>query len=155
MMTPPYYPNLANAALTFPAIDNHAHPLLTANNRSAFPIQGLISEATGDALGHAHTTLASHRATAQLSKLWGLKGRTTWDVFVQKRQDIDYVDLCKLCFEPTGIQSILLDDGLGGVDELAESHEWHDQFTTSPCRHIVRIESEAEVSFSSSKSPIH
>jgi len=145
-MAPVYHPELANVALTYPAIDNHAHPLLAKRNRLAFPLEGIISEASDDALTHdACYTLASYRATAQLSKLFGLKDREpTWDKLKDKREEMDYVDLCHLCFKPTGIQCILLDDGLGGVAELAESYKWHDQFTTSPSKRIVRIEAEAE-----------
>ena len=56
----------------------------------------------------------------------------------------NYVDLCNICFKPTGIQCILLDDGLGGVASFAESNKWHDQFTISSSKRIARIETEAE-----------
>lgn len=146
-----YYPELANTALTYPAIDNHAHPLLAEKNRNAFPLEGMVSEASGDALTHdARYSLASYRATAQLSKLFGLKGsELTWDTLKSRRDDTPYVDLCNMCFKPTGIQCILLDDGLGGVADLAEPYQWHDQFTTSPSKRVVRIETEAEVMSSS------
>lgn len=75
-MGPVYYPELAKAALTYPAIDNHAHPLLAERNRLVFPLEGIISEASDDALTQdACYTLASYRATAQLSKLFGMKDR--------------------------------------------------------------------------------
>ena len=150
-MSPPYYPELANAALTYPVIDNHAHPLLAEKNRNAFPLEGVISEASDDALARdSRYTLASYRATAQLYKLFGLKGgEPTWDALRNRRDDTDYVDLCNMCFKPTGIQCLLLDDGLGGVADLAESYNWHDQFTTSPSKRIVRIETEAEVTLPS------
>lgn len=148
-MRPVYYPELANAALTYPAIDNHAHPLLANRNRNAFPLEGIISEANGEALTHdARYTLASYRATAQLSKLFGSKGgELTWEALQSRRDEADYVDLCNMCFKPTGIQCILLDDGLGGVADFAEPYQWHDQFTTSPSKRIVRIETEAEVCY--------
>ncbi|KAG9311047.1 amidohydrolase 2 [Chiua virens] len=145
-----YYRQLADITLTYPAIDNHAHPILTEKNRNAFPLEGIISEATDDALTlDAPYTLASYRATAQLSKLFGLKdGEPGWEALKNKRDNTVYLDLCELCFKPTGIQCILLDDGLGNVAELAESINWHNQFTTSPCKRIVRIEHEAEVRYS-------
>ncbi|TFY78238.1 hypothetical protein EWM64_g5773 [Hericium alpestre] len=40
-----------------PAIDNHAHPLLTAANRAAVPFEGLVSEAEGAALADAPKSL--------------------------------------------------------------------------------------------------
>ena len=50
------------------------------------------------------------------------------------------------CMEPSHIQCILFDDGLGGVAEFAEDYRWHDKFTVSPCKRIVRVETLAEVS---------
>lgn len=40
---------------------------------------------------------------------------------------------------------MLLDDGLGGVEEFAEGYAQHDRFTTSPTKRIVRVEIVAEV----------
>ena len=138
---------LADAVFKYPAIDNHAHPLLAEKNRNAFPLEGIASEANGDALTHdSRYTLASYGTTAKLSSLYGLTdGDPSWGTLKNKRDATDYVDLCNMCFKPTGIQCILLDDGLGGVASLAESNNWHNQFTSSPCKRIVRIETEAEV----------
>ncbi|KAH7924332.1 amidohydrolase 2 [Leucogyrophana mollusca] len=138
----PMFTELAKAVFAYPAIDNHAHPFLTEAHRNAVPFEGLISEAQGEALSEdSVTTLACYRAAAQLSKLFGLKGdQATWESVKSKRASLDYAELCKLCMEPTGIQCILIDDGLGGVAELAEDYRWHDQFTTSPTKRIVRLE---------------
>ncbi|KIJ60471.1 hypothetical protein HYDPIDRAFT_32272 [Hydnomerulius pinastri MD-312] len=137
---------LAEAAFGYPAIDNHAHPFLTEKNRDAFAFEGLNSEATGDALTvDSHYTLACYRSTADLSKLFGLKGdEASWESVKKKRASMDYAELCRMCMKPTGIQCILIDDGLGGVADLAEGYKWHDQFTTSPTKRIVRIEVEAQ-----------
>lgn len=150
-----YLPELAHTALTYPAIDNHAHPLLTEKHRDAFPLEGIASEASSDALTRdSRYTLASYRATAQLSKLFGFKGgECTWDA-LNKRNDTDYVDLCNMCFKHTGIQCILFDDGLGGVASFAESNTWHEQFTTSPSKRIMRIETEGEVMLLSMYRPL-
>ncbi|KAF8130325.1 amidohydrolase 2 [Boletus edulis] len=141
-----YYPELAHTAFVYPAIDNHAHPLLTDENRNTFPLEGITSEASGDALtSDSRYSLASYRATLQLSKLFGLRNcEPTWNALRNRRDDTDYLDLCNMCFKPSGIQCILLDDGLGGVADLAESIKWHDQLTSSACKRIVRIEFEAE-----------
>lgn len=145
---------LANAAFKYPVIDNHAHPLLAEKNRNALPLEGIVSEASGDALTRdSRYTLANYRATLQLSKLFDLNDNT-WDALKKKRDETDYVDLCNLYLKRTGIQCILLDDGLGGVADLAESIKWHNQFTTSPSKRIVRIETEAEVILSSISSPL-
>ncbi|KAH7909993.1 amidohydrolase-domain-containing protein [Hygrophoropsis aurantiaca] len=141
-MLKPTYPELAKAAFAYPAIDNHAHPFLKEANRASVPFEGLISEAQGEALSNDSVhTLACYRAASQLSKLFGLKGdEATWESVKEKRASLDYMELCKLCMEPTGIQCILIDDGLGGVKEWAEEYQWHDQFTTSPTKRIVRLE---------------
>ena len=141
-----YYRELAKATFAYPAIDNHAHPLLTEKHRNALAFEGLISEASGDALADSIHTLASYRSTAQLAKLFGLKSDdANWDEVKKKRANLDYEELCRMYMKPSGIQCILIDDGLAGVADLAESYEWHDQFTSSPTKRIVRIETVAEV----------
>lgn len=146
------YPLLHKATFTHPAIDNHAHPLLKSAHRNDFAFEGLISEAEGDALAQdAIHTLACIRATAQLRPLLGLAENATWDDIKAKRAELDYDELCKIFIEPTRIQCMLIDDGLG-VKDIAEHYSWHDRFTTSPTLQIVRIEIVAEVSFAFSSS---
>ena len=107
---------LARVALTYPAIDNHAHPLLAEVYRDAYAFEGLISEASpGPGLSHdATTSLACYRATLQLAKLYGINSEQ-WEEVKQVRQTMDYATLCRICMQPTRIQCLLLDDGLGGV----------------------------------------
>jgi len=143
-LSAPAYPRLYEAAFSLPAIDNHAHPLLQAEHREDISFEGLISEAQGDALvKDAVHTLACHRAAHQLSRLFGMKN-ATWNDIKAERSQADYLELCKRCFEPTGIQCILLDDGLDD-GSMAEALSWHDQFTHYPTQRIVRIETLAEV----------
>lgn len=147
--------DLVQVALTFPAIDNHAHPLLKAEHRNAFPFEGLISEATGPALlEDAVHTLACYRATQQLSKLYRLSpGEPSWEAVKHARQTVDYEVLCRACMTPTSIQCILIDDGLGGSADLAEGYKWHDRFTSSPTKRIVRVEVLAEVCGTDASTP--
>ncbi|KAI6141801.1 amidohydrolase 2 [Pisolithus tinctorius] len=141
-----YYRELARAAFAYPAIDNHAHPLLTEEHRNVFPFEGSYSEAAGEALTDDSVhTLACYRSTFQLAKLFGLKsGEDDWEAVKKKRSSLDYAQLCKICMQPSGIQCILIDDGLSGARDFAEGYKWHDQFTFSPTRRIVRIEVEAQ-----------
>ncbi|KAG1744379.1 amidohydrolase 2 [Suillus lakei] len=140
----PLYRELAKAAFGYPIIDNHAHPFLKSKHRDAIRYEMVVSEAHGDALNDTSHTLACLRATAQLSQLFGLTGEdATWEGVKKKRLEFDYAELCKLCMEPTGIQSILFDDGVGGI-ELTEDLDWHDQYTGSPSKRIVRLETEGE-----------
>ncbi|PSR73001.1 hypothetical protein PHLCEN_2v11105 [Hermanssonia centrifuga] len=136
---------LVRVALTYPAIDNHAHPLLKAEHRDAFDFEGLVSEASGPSLTEdAIHTLACYRATQQLGKLYRLTGESTWEAVKQARKTADYDALCRACMEPTRIQCILIDDGLGGSSEYAEDYKWHDRYTSSPTKRIVRVEILAE-----------
>lgn len=141
---------LARVAFGYPAIDNHAHPLLKSQHRNQFPFEGLISEASGAALTEdAVNTLACYRATKQLCKLYRLSVEPSWQAVKHARMAVDYNMLCRVCMEPTKIQCLLLDDGLGGVEQYAEDYQWHDRFTYSPTKRIVRIEVVAEVSAAS------
>lgn len=143
-----HYPELYKAALTQPAIDNHAHPLLRVDARNKLPFEGLVSEAEDSALiEDAPHTLACMRATKQLAMLYGLDGDSTWKQVKQHRNRLNYLDLCNLCFKDAGIHSILIDDGLGGVAQMAEGYAWHDQFTSAPTKRIVRVEIVAEVRY--------
>ncbi|KAJ8583433.1 amidohydrolase 2 [Rhizopogon salebrosus TDB-379] len=141
----PMYRELAQAAFAYPIIDNHAHPFLKEKHRNSIRYEVLISEAQDDALDDAVYTLPCIRAAAQLSKLFGLKGNdATWEGVKKARLELDYAELCKLCMEPTGIQCILFDDGLGGIAEMAEDLNRHDKYTGSASKRIVRLEVEGQ-----------
>ncbi|TFY63911.1 hypothetical protein EVJ58_g2956 [Rhodofomes roseus] len=131
---------LSRTVSSYPAIDNHAHAFLKVENRDAMPFEGLISEASGPALTEdAVHTLACYRATAQLAELFGLGKNASWEDVKRRRKELEYDQLCRLCMEPTRIQCILIDDGLG-VRDLVYEYKWHDRYTSSPTKRIVRIE---------------
>lgn len=141
---------LYKTVFTYPAIDNHAHAFLKVESRDAIPFEGLISEATGLALTEdAIHTVACYRATAQLGKLFGLGSTADWEDVKCSRRVMDYDQLCRMCMGPTKIQCILIDDGLG-VADMVYDYKWHDRYTTSPTKRIVRVEILAEVCFRSS-----
>jgi len=137
------YPKLYQTAYDFPAIDNHAHPLLKADYRDHFPFENLFSEAEGDALLDSEHTLPCMQATSALGLALRLDD-VSWSNVKAKRADINWLDLCHMWMRNTKIHCLLLDDGLGGVEDLAESYQWHDKFTSSPTLRIVRIEVVAE-----------
>ncbi|KAJ7623283.1 amidohydrolase 2 [Roridomyces roridus] len=138
------FKELHKTCFTYPAIDNHAHPLLKEAHRDRYAFEGLISEAQGTALTvDAVHTLACLRATPQLAHVLGVES-ATWEDIKATRSQLDYADLCEMFMRPTGIQCLLLDDGLGGVEEFAENLEWHDRFTAAPTKRIVRVEIVAE-----------
>ncbi|KAJ6157572.1 hypothetical protein N7470_005164 [Penicillium chermesinum] len=127
-----------------PLIDNHAHNLLTrdaAADYESFPLESITSEAHGRALQNASTTMPLLRATKQLSELYG-RPCATWSDVVEAHSDwvkTDYEGLIRRSLE--GTHALLLDDLL--VDEDVEQYAWHDSFTISASKRIVRIEAVA------------
>jgi hypothetical protein len=122
---------------------------LNESNKDRFAFEGLLSEATGDALTEDSVhTLACFRATKQLSQLFGCEN--DWAAVVEKRKTMDYQTLCDLSMKKTGIQCILLDDGLDS-EGVTESYDWHDRFTPAKSKRIVRIEWLAQVFSSDSR----
>ncbi|KAK0739943.1 hypothetical protein B0T21DRAFT_150976 [Apiosordaria backusii] len=137
---------LVHTIRTTPIIDHHAHPLLNWANQGKYPLLHITSEASGDAIENATTTLPHLRAVRQLSK--ELKCPATWESIVAKleaiRLDPDEPDIwsewISRCLE--GVHTILLDDRLDDKDAV-EDFEWHSSYLQSPCKRIVRIESVA------------
>ncbi|KAJ7760482.1 amidohydrolase-domain-containing protein [Mycena metata] len=130
----------------YPSIDNHAHPILAEQHREAFAFEGVISEAQGSALTNDSVhTLACLRVIPKLGAILNIQN-PTWESIKAARSNLPYADLCNLFMHRrvTGIQCMLLDDGLGGVEEFAEGYKWHDQFGSSPTKRIVRVEIVAE-----------
>jgi hypothetical protein len=140
------FDSLRNLIQSHPLIDNHAHNLLnqeSAADYETFPLEAITSEAHGRALKNARTTLPLLRATNQLAELYG-SPCADWNE-VQSAHDRwvreDYEGLVRRSLE--GTHALLLDDLLGD-DEDIESSSWHDRFTISATKRIVRIESVAE-----------
>ncbi|KAI0847408.1 glutamine synthetase/guanido kinase [Daldinia vernicosa] len=133
---------LLNAAIdTTPLIDNHAHPLLTAENVSKHYLLSIATEASGAALRDSKKSLAHIRAVKHLSGVLGCE--QTWEAVeaAVERKRLESRDAwIKRCLD--GIETILIDDGLD-VQGQAETYSWHSQFTRSKCKRIVRIETVA------------
>ncbi len=139
---------LSRIIFSYPAIDNHAHALLREEHKDGYPLEGLITDAHGERpLQDAAHTIACYRATTQLSKLFALGPNADWNAVKAFRRTVPYERLCRMCFEPTNIQCILIDDGLGTADDAAKLYDYrsHDRLTHSPTRRIVRVEAIAEV----------
>lgn len=138
---------LRRTAFAFPAVDNHAHPLLSSQFRYKVPLEAIFSEASGEVAlkNDATQTLACFRAAAQLAEILDVEKNQDflWGKVKEKRDAIEYEELCEMFMQRCGIQSILLDDGLGGVSEWAEDWKWHRRFCHT--KRMVRIEIEAEV----------
>ena len=125
-----------------PIVDNHAHPLLRPAALSRHPLTSITTEASGDAIHATWSSLAHIRATKQLATALGCD--PTWESVVNRLEQkrIEFPDdWTSQCLE--GIETILIDDGLDGEDEAYE-YDWHDSFTRSKCKRIVRIEKIAQ-----------
>lgn len=127
-----------------PLIDNHAHNLLNreaACDYDSYPLESITSEAHGRALENARSALPLLRATNQLAELYGTPCTSWDDVLAAHSRCVqeDYDGLTRRSLE--GTLALLLDDLLS--DEDVESYDWHDQFTASATKRIVRIEAVA------------
>lgn len=136
--------SLRHLIQTHPLIDNHAHNLLSravASDYEGYPLESIISEAHGRALGNARTTLPLLRATNQLAELYGSPCADWEDAKTAHRRWVeqDYDGLIRRSLH--GTHALLLDDLLS--DDDVESYEWHDRFTGSKTKRIVRIEAVA------------
>ncbi|CAG8634076.1 5665_t:CDS:10 [Funneliformis mosseae] len=129
---------------TFPIIDNHAHNLLNSSASLSCPLEVCFSEARGEALQKSIETSALKRGVRQLAKLYNCEA--TLESVKCVTDAISYEELCRTCFDPTGIQCLLLDDGLDSLDGLrdVESHVG----LVECAKRIVRIEKIAEQTIS-------
>lgn len=96
---------------------------------------------SGDAIHAAYTSLSHLRGIKQLAHV--LDCAQTWEAVVaaiEQRRILDYEDWTSECLD--GIETILVDDGLDGVDDVYD-YAWHSSFTRSACKRIVRIETAA------------
>jgi hypothetical protein len=134
---------LIQAIRNTPIIDNHAHPLLKPSFINKYPLLTITTEAHGSAIDATRSSLSHIRAVNQLSK--ALKCEATWEAVekaVQVERDKGELDWEKRCFE--GIETLLVDDGLDGEDEVY-GYGWHDKMVRGGgCKRIVRIEKVAE-----------
>ena len=74
--------SLFDVVFSHPAIDNHTHPLLKEEHRSAYTFDGLVTEAQGAAKTNAIHTLPFYRATAHLSRVFQCD--PTWEAVKAK-----------------------------------------------------------------------
>ncbi|KAL2145561.1 hypothetical protein VTI28DRAFT_6799 [Corynascus sepedonium] len=136
--TPSQVDAVARAIRSTPIIDHHAHPLLKLEALNKHPLLAITTEANGDAIESATTSLPHLRAVRQLAAVLGCG--YTWESVVaaieEKRLECpeDWTAECLF-----GIETILIDDGLDNEDD-ANAYPWHDDYTRSRCKRIVRIE---------------
>ncbi len=126
---------------TTPIIDHHAHNLLLEGEQDKHSFLSITTEAAGKALNHTPSTLAHMRAVRQLAEI--LPCQPNWESVLSNIKNMrvrDSTGWTQKCFK--GIETVLIDDGLDL--DIVHPYEWHNQFTRSACRRIVRIERVAE-----------
>ncbi|KAL1838469.1 hypothetical protein VTJ49DRAFT_2637 [Mycothermus thermophilus] len=136
--TPAQVDAVSRAIRNTPIIDHHAHPLLKLDALAKKPLLAITTEATGDAIDSATSSLPHLRAVRQLAAALGCG--YSWESVVaaiEERRLEGPEDWTAYCLG--GIETLLLDDGLDDEDD-ANTFSWHDDYTRSPCKRIVRIE---------------
>jgi len=136
--TPSQIDAVARAIRKTPIIDNHAHPLLKLEALGKHPLLSITTEASGDAIHSAITSLPHLRAVRQLATV--LKCGFTWESVVaaiEQRRIDSFEDWAAQCL--VGVETVLVDDGLDSGDD-AEHFAWFDDYTRNKCKRIVRIE---------------
>lgn len=121
-----------------PIIDNHAHNILLPEHMQSKQFLQITTEAHGKALEFTKSSLSHLRAVKQLSELYGCV-KLPWDELIEIRREKlqkKPKEPMSRCFE--GIHQILMDDGLDSNE--VHRYDWHDQFTKTPTKRIVRIE---------------
>ena len=125
---------------TIPIIDNHAHNIYNRESLKTEDLLTITTEASEQALDDTRTSLPHLRAAKQLCKLYDLPVEADWRAIVRKRTELlnqDPDTLIQKCLENT--QTMLIDDGFDDTDVL-EPYNWHNKFTYSPCKRLIRIE---------------
>jgi hypothetical protein len=137
--------SLRDFVFDYPAIDNHAHPILKEEYRQSLAFEGVISEGRPDSIKDAIHSLPGYRAARQLAELYELDPETEWEEIKSHRDALQYDQLCKINMQRSGIQCLLLDDGLRGTQDMANDLSWHGRFTNNSVYRLVRVEVVAEV----------
>jgi predicted TIM-barrel fold metal-dependent hydrolase len=124
----------------YPAIDQHAHNLLTPEAAVHFPFTAAFTE------GHAPEILASsarrtlfyRRSLRDISLLLGCDGSES--AINERRTEIGLDRLTALCFASANLAAVLLDDGFL-ADQILPL-EWHARFV--PVKRLLRLETLAQ-----------
>lgn len=140
----PTLEQLRHIVHNYPLIDNHAHNLILPTQSHTIPFETITTEAQGRALKETFKALPHLRAERQLRQLYECGEDADWDDIVEQR--IEWVrsnpeHLQYRCFE--NVHTLLIDDGLASSDKVYP-YDYHDKFTSAPCKRLVRIENVAE-----------
>jgi predicted TIM-barrel fold metal-dependent hydrolase len=123
-----------------PAIDQHAHNLLTPEVVEANPYGASFTEGIDPALvgHHARHTFFYRRSLRDIAAL--LECEPEESAILVRRGELGMERLAALCFDQSKLNMVFLDDGL--LPEKTLPLEWHGCFL--PVRRILRLEYAAE-----------
>ena len=123
-----------------PAIDQHAHNLLTPEAAARTPFRAAFTEGYDPTVlaDHAQHTLFYRRSLREIAALLGCE--PSEESVLARRAELGLERLCEICFPASGLEMVLMDDGFlpGQILPIA----WHEQFV--PVRRILRLEALAE-----------
>jgi predicted TIM-barrel fold metal-dependent hydrolase len=125
---------------SLPAIDQHAHNLLTPEAAAHFPFAAAFTEGQAPELiaGSARQTLFYRRSLRDIASL--LICEVTETAILERRAALGLEQLTDLCFRNANLAAVLLDDGFlaGQILPL----EWHARFV--PVKRLLRLETLAQ-----------
>ena len=131
-----------------PAIDQHAHNLLTPEAAKTLPYTAAFTESDDPVIlqKHASTSLFFLRSLRDIAELLGCD--PSQEAIMERRRDIGFEQLASLCFKAANLTAAYLDDGF--LPDRILSWDRHQQFVR--VRRILRLEYLAETLIGPSKS---
>lgn len=121
-------------------LDQHAHPILTAEATATLPYGAAFTEAYAPTVvnHHVHHTLCYRRSLRDIGAL--LECEPTEAAILAQRQAWGLEKLTQRCLEAAHLEAVILDDGFRPDGALPP--QWHHQFV--PTGRLIRLEYLAE-----------
>ncbi|KAJ3035828.1 hypothetical protein HDV00_003363 [Rhizophlyctis rosea] len=132
--------NLHDAIFAIPAIDAHCHPLLLKLDNKKYAFQSIASEAKGEALQHATSSLVFKRAVREISTWLGVNASV--ENILDARKCTEAVPYVERIVKASKIHGLLIDDGLSPNGQIVMSLE--ETAKILPVKRILRLETTAE-----------
>lgn len=126
--------------LDFPAIDQHAHNVLTPEAAERYSFAAAFTEAhDADMVRlHARNTLFFRRSLRDIAELLQCEPRE--EAILERRRQLGLEQITQRSLQAAKLEALILDDGFQAGDILPL--EWHAQFV--PVRRLLRLEWLAE-----------
>ncbi len=123
-----------------PIIDQHAHNLLRPEHTRAFAYPSAFTEgyAIEVVTHHVQETLFFRRSMREIAELLGCEPRL--EAILEAREQLGFEQLARRCFEASGFQAILMDDGF--MPDQVMPTGWHNRFART--YRLLRVEFLAE-----------